>query len=440
MIKIFSVMLLLFFFGEVSGLVMASDANESSDFSMDAALFQNTVMTKEGTGTGWQPELSPMHAFGYNLNSWNMMMHFNCFTRYLGTDIGGSGNMGANGFSYPNWLMLMAYKDFKTDGKIMFRTMLSLDRLTDGGNGYPNMFQSGETWQGELITNRQHPHDLVSELSAGYSRSFGVNTGAFSYIAYPGEPALGPVAYMHRASARNISSAPLTHHWLDSTHISFGVMTLGFWLNPFKFDASVFNGNEPDENRYEFDNHELNSASMRITTNPTKETSMQVSYASINAEDQSDKMSKVTASIMQSIPIYDYIDWDNVNWDITGAWGLNTRSAGPTNALLFESNFQANKNSMYLRLEMVEKTPEELAILNNGIYDQNYSVTAVTIGFARDIAGILEHAYSGIMFSLGAQATLHSFSNDLKPLYGDSPVSAEVYLKISPKLMQMKGH
>ena len=430
-------------YGEDDGTAASSDTAQASAFSPDAALFQIIVMTKEGTGTGWQPEFSPMHGFGFRMNSWNMMLHYNWFIRYLDTDVKDKGVMGARGISSPNWLMMMLYRDFKKTGKLMFRTMVSLDILTEGGSGYPNLFQSGETWNGKLITNRQHPHDLVSELSMGYSRSIGKNAGVFAYLAYPGEPALGPAAYLHRASCKENPKSPLGHHWLDSTHVTFGVMSFGFWLNPFKLDASIFNGLEPDENRYNFDKPEFNSYSMRLTVNPIKETSMQISYGYIKDGDrpgQEDKMSKVTASIIYSIPVYDYIDWDYVNWNITSAWGLNLHDENPANSFLFESDFQINGNSFYARLESVEKTPAELDIVNNDMEHKLYPVTAVTLGYAREVLDILEYAYSGVAFSVGAQATWHGFGKDLKPVYGDSPVSAEVYIKISPKLMKMEGH
>jgi hypothetical protein len=49
------------------------------------------------------------------------------------------------------------------------------------------------------------------ELSATYTMPIGEHTTWFVYGGYPGEPALGPTAFMHRASASENSSAPLGH-------------------------------------------------------------------------------------------------------------------------------------------------------------------------------------------------------------------------------------
>src|SRR5262249_53931942 len=149
------------------------------------------------------------------------------------------------------------------------RTMLSLDAAGVGSGGYPLLLQSGETYHGEPIHDRQHPHDFWMELSALYLKPISKSAGVELYLAPSGEPALGPVAFMHRPSAMDNPVAPIGHHWQDATHISFGVATVGLFTHNIKLEGSLFNGREPDDNRWDFDMGSLNSWSTRLTWNPT---------------------------------------------------------------------------------------------------------------------------------------------------------------------------
>src|SRR5206468_6723046 len=142
---------------------------------------------------------------------------------------------------------------------IGIRTMLSLDPSI-GKSGYPLLFETGETANGrDPLIDRQHPHDLFMELAASYSRNLGPDSSAFVYVGLPGEPALGPPTFMHRLSGMDNPDAPLNHHWMDSTHITFGVATLGYVWKDFKIDASAFNGREPDQNRWNIETRQLDS-------------------------------------------------------------------------------------------------------------------------------------------------------------------------------------
>ena len=146
--------------------------------------------------------------------------------------------------------------------------MMSLDPLTEGGRGYPLLFQSGESWNGEPLHDRQHPHDLFDELSFSLSQKFDHDLSAYVYFGYPGEPALGPPTFMHRPSAMDDPDAPIGHHWQDSTHVTFGVATAGLVWRNVKIEGSIFTGREPDEDRYDFDQPEFDSYSGRLSWNP----------------------------------------------------------------------------------------------------------------------------------------------------------------------------
>ncbi len=159
--------------------------------------------------------------------------------------------------------------------------MFSLDPITAGGEGYPLLFQTGESYKNQPLVDRQHPHDLFSELSVSYSQALSSKSDVFAYVGYPGEPALGPAAYIHRPSGFFNPDAPLTHHWVDATHITFGVATLGVRYGNVKIEGYSFTGREPDENRYDFDKPLFDSWSGRLSYNLTASWALQASHGFI---------------------------------------------------------------------------------------------------------------------------------------------------------------
>src|SRR5512138_1392653 len=191
------------------------------------AYSRNLPMSRNGSGTGWNPDASPMYMWMKSSGNTDWMFHGNIFLRYTNQDIFNAGSRGANKIDAPNWFMAMMNKKIGEKGLLNATAMISLDRITEGGNGYPLLFQSGETWKGQRLVDRQHPHDLFSALSIGYTQSFTKDVDVTLYVGYPGEPALGATTFMHRVSSMNNPDAPLGHHWQDATHITFGVATLG---------------------------------------------------------------------------------------------------------------------------------------------------------------------------------------------------------------------
>ena len=176
-----------------------------------------------------------------------------------------------------NWAMLMAMHPLGR-GMLHLHGMLSAEPFTVGGRGYPLLLQTGETYQGVPLHDRQHPHDLFMELSARYELAVASNLGLSIYAAPVGEPAIGPVAYMHRPSAQNDPFAPLGHHWQDATHITFGVITAGVFTRTVQLEGTLFHGREPDDDRYDFDFGALDSYGGRVTVNPTPHWSLAGSY------------------------------------------------------------------------------------------------------------------------------------------------------------------
>ena len=226
----------------------------------------------EGSGTSWLPDESPMSAVHANVGAWTLMAHGTAFLQYLNE----TGDRGARQVGSVNWIMGMADRSVGS-GHLGVRAMLSLEPWTVRGCGYPDPLASGEVCEGAAIHDRQHPHDLVMELAATYDRPLRGQVRWQIYGGPAGEPALGPTAFPHRISAMTTPLAPITHHWFDATHISYGVATGGVYGRRWKTEASIFNGREPDEHRTTMDFGALDSYSGRAWFLPTKRWALQVS-------------------------------------------------------------------------------------------------------------------------------------------------------------------
>jgi hypothetical protein len=396
---------------------------------MSHAFSLNLPMTRNGSGTGWLPDASPMYGLMYHSTNWMYMLHGNLFIRYNNQDFTNKGSRGDTKIDAPNWLMFMGQRKAGERGLFHFSTMFSLD-ATMGGDGYPLLFQSGETYKGEPLVDRQHPHDLFSELSVSYSHAVSFNSDLFIYLAYPGEPALGPAAFMHRPSALYNPDAPLSHHWVDATHITFGVATLGIRVGRFKLEGSSFTGREPDEHRFGFDKPRFDSRSGRLSYNPSNNWAFQLSHAFLNSPEEmhpDDDVFRTTASATYSLPI-SVSGWYNA----VVLWGYNkVEDHVGENAFLFESSWRQDRFAFHTRYEYVEKSGEEL-VLDETIYGHNeiFPVNAFTFGFNYDLVSI-----GNIRAAAGGQFTIFSTVKRLDNLYGRNPLALEVYLRLYPNLM-----
>jgi len=403
---------------------------DSSMLPMSHSLSLNLPMNRNGSGTGWLPDASPMYGYMLHTKKWMYMIHGNIVLRYNNQDVGNEGSRGNTKVDAPNWFMFMGQRKVGMKGLFHFNTMFSLDAIF-GGNGYPLLFQTGESYKGKPLVDRQHPHDLFSELSIAYTQSFTKDIDAFIYFGYPGEPALGPVAFMHRPSSMNNPDAALGHHWQDATHITFGVATLGFRYEIFKLDGSIFTGREPNEHRYDFDKMKFDSYSYRLTVNPNRYLSLQVSQAFIKSPEElnpEEDIWRTTASINHTMPLI------GENHFLTSAviWGYNDSGENhKENSLTLESNLQLDRFAVYGRFEYVEKSASEL-LLNEFNEDQIFNINALTVGLNYTILRKVQ-----TNFSIGAQATLYKPDNALNTIYGKNPFAAELYLRVSPALMKM---
>lgn len=360
------------------------------------------------------------------------MIHGNIFFRYNNQDFTNEGSRGAHKIDAPNWLMAMGQTEIGQRGLFNFSVMLSLDPLTVGGAGYPLLFQSGETWKGIPLVDHQHPHDLFSELSVGYSYLFSKDVDAFIYIGYPGEPALGPVAFMHRPSALYNPDAPISHHWQDATHITFGVTTLGFRYKNFKLEGSNFTGREPDEDRYDFDKPRFSSWSTRLSYNPSSAWALQVSKAwikDVHTIGPREDVNRTTASVIHSISF-----GTKNTLNSTAVWGYNQPIGHHPSSYSFlvESALSLNHTAIYGKYEYVEKSTEEL-VLDEQEYQHGtlFPISALTLGVQQKLV-----SHWNTNMAVGAQVSGYNPPKSLKNLYGNNPLAFEIYLRIYPGIMK----
>ncbi|HEY2569204.1 MAG TPA: heavy metal-binding domain-containing protein [Candidatus Udaeobacter sp.] len=402
----------------------------SMQMEMRSSIDLADPMSREGSGTSWLPDSSPMYGKMFMFGEDMVMLHGAIFPRYTNV----STRRGDDRIDAPNWFMGMYSHPLGDSTQIGARLMMSLDPLTEGGRGYPLLFQTGESWHDQPLHDRQHPHDLFDELSLSLSHKFDYDFSAYVYFGYPGEPALGPPSFMHRPSAMDDPDAPIGHHWQDSTHITFGVATAGFVWRNIKIEGSIFTGREPDEERYDFDEPRFDSYSGRISWNPTKNLALQVSQGYIKSPEAPEPQVNVHRTTASAI--YNLALGRDSNWSNSFVWGQNnTTGEGKTQSFLIESNYQRGRDTVYFRWERVQKSGHEL-VLDPPDESQLFPVGGYTLGYVRD----LTHG-SGLDIGVGTQFTINDRPDHLDRYYGDDLGYAfEFFLRVRPSLHAHGGH
>jgi hypothetical protein len=388
-------------------------------------------MERTGSGTSWLPDESPMHADHLMAGQWELMLHGVAFAMY---DKQGS-KRGDEQFASVNWGMLMATRE-AGGGRLQLRAMLSAEPWTIGGKGYPLLLQSGETFQGEALHDRQHPHDLFMELAGLYEHAISDRLGASLYIAPVGEPAMGPVAFPHRPSAMNDPMAPISHHWQDATHISFGVLTAGVFTHSLRLEGSVFNGREPDENRTNFDyaGRSLDSYAGRLAWNPSPHWSLSGSYGYLKSPEAlkpKESVHRINASIMNGRTFGQHGELAT-----TFVYGAN-RHSGSTHlepSYLLESNLEVGgAHSIFGRAEFVQKGAEDLSLAPGASGEFNIVSLAGGYVFEFDRAG-------AVRTGIGARASVDFIPGGLQSYYGTrAPSGLSIYIRFRPQRMS-EGH
>ena len=380
---------------------------------------------RQGSGTAWVPDAVTLPFYHVPARGWDVMAHGLVFGQLVHQD----GPRGDTQLGSINWSMVMASRPL-AGGRLQLRAMNSLEAWTVSGRGYPILLQSGETHRGIPIRDRQHPHDFFMELGAFYERALSKSLAWQVYVAPSGEPALGPVAFMHRPSAENDPMVSLGHHWQDATHITFGVVTAGLFTRRWKLEGSAFNGREPDENRWDFDldGARLDSRAARLTMNPDSAWSLSASYGFIRAPERprsTESMRRVTASVQHGARI-----GASGRWSSALVWGANRHegSAELEHSALAETNYEPDgRNAWLARVELVQKSAEDLSLETLDEHER-VDVGAVSLGYVREIG-----ARWGTSGGVGVRGTVSLVPRAAEAAYGSrTPLGAVVFVRLRP--------
>ncbi len=456
-------------------LIEAEQQHGSSGTSIEPA---STVVPMLMEDRGEPPQQAKNASWGPR--SWRLMLHANAFA--ANTQQQAQSERGRDAFFSTNWLMPMAQHKLGP-GVLTVRTMLSFEPGTVGGRNYPELFQQGETAFGKPIVDGQHPHDFVMELAALYDVPVGKNALLSLYAAPVGDPAIGPTAYPHRASAAEDPIAALGHHQEDSTHIAFNVVTGGVTYRWARVELSGFHGGEPDEHRWAFqpspNGHAMDSVATRLTIAPTKDWSGQYSIAHIESPEAlypGEGQQRQTASVMYhhtfgtkaaapmaamkmddmngmdmgdmpgmdmgpskpaapkkaALPMMQMVAEPRMDLSTTFVWGRTKSLADNSkeNSYLAEALLRfATKNYVWTRLENAGRSNELLlapeSALPHGFAEQPIGhVAAYTFGYDRDIA-LGKH----LLAAPGVQVTVYRTPVALRGVYGDTPTGEVVFVR-----------
>ncbi len=360
------------------------------------------------SGTSVNPDAWPMPMRMAPLGRWNTMWMGNGFL----VDTQQTGPRGHDKLYSTNWIMGSAEHRLGSRGAFQAVLMLSLEPATVTNRSYPLLFQTGETAYGKPLIDAQHPHNFIMALGFHYTNEVAEQTFLDLYFAPVGDPALGPVAFPHRASALEIPQAPISHHLQDSTHISDEVLTAGIQRKKVKLEASGFHGAEPGENRWTIQTGAIDSWSARVWYFPSANWAAQVSAGRLHHPEALEPGDQFRSSAS--------VAYTKGRWSSSLIWGRVRVAAtrANLNSYLAESVASvARKNFVTGRIEVADK--DELSV--PGVY----RIRAYTAGYTRDI-DLVRSFETGV----GANISFYSIPESLKPIYSDHPAGINVYLRV----------
>jgi len=370
-----------------------------------------------GSGTAWLPDAARMPGYHGSLGRWTLMVHGSVFLQYDRQ----FGTRADDQLGSVNWDMVMVERR-AAGGMVRFRAVVSAEPWTVTARGYPELLQVATPYRGDIVTDRQHPHELVSELAVAYEHSIVSKLAGSLYAAPVGEPALGPVTYLHRPSAVYDPAAPLGHHTQDFTHTTFGVVTLGAFTRQVRVEASAFNGAHPDDVRTNFDPVRLDSYSARLSCNPASQWSVAAWFGHVAASGGAHAhgaLDRFGASVLHS----------RGTWSTTFVYGadLPAGAGHPLNSLLLESTLELGAaDAVYGRAEYVRRTAADLALV--GSVSRELDIGAVSLGYERAL-----WRSALVATGLGARGTLNLVPEELRLFYGShTPVGLMAYVQVRP--------
>src|SRR5579864_8661984 len=388
--------------------------------------FIDEILHHDTAGTSAQPNSTTAPMIMRERGKWMFMFHGEAFLSALQQ----SGPRGYDKLFSTNWFMPMVQRQIGR-GELTFRTMFSLEPATVTQRFYPLLFQQGETAFGKPINDGQHPHDFIMELAALYDLRLGEKALLSFYAAPVGDPAMGPSAYAHRASASEDPVASLGHHLQDSTHIANDVVTGGLAFKIARIEFSGFHGREPDEFRWNIDSGAVDSWSTRLTVQPGQNWSAQYSFAHLTSPEElraTEDVQRMTASVSYNRPMA------GGSWASTLLWGRNRiiETGQVFNGYLAETTLHfAEHNRVWGRIENVDRTSELLLGKQPEPpgFEENFlaRIQAYTVGYDHDFPLI-----PGLSTALGGQVTFYGKPDFLTPLYGQHPAGAILFIRVRP--------
>ena len=390
---------------------------ESGGHAMSSA-FGSYASTRDASGTSWVPDASTHGGIHTQAGDWMLMGHATLDGVYSWQD----GPRGDEKTFAAGMIMGTAQRPVGDNGTLQLRAMLSPDPLM-GKSGYPLLLAAGETADGEhTLVDRQHPHDFVMELSASYAHRLSNSDSVFVYAGLPGEPAFGPPAFMHRPAAMVSPEAPITHHWLDSTHITFGVLTAGWVHDNFKIEASRFRGREPDQSRYDIETGELDSTAVRLSWNPTENWALQASWADVTSPEQLEPdvdVTKYSASALYTQKLANHGELA-----FTAAFARKDTSEDVTlDAWLAEASWSPNRDwTIFSRAEAIETDELGAHLHGHGPIEE---VQRINLGVARNFV-----LSENVKLAIGASVTQNWVSDTLSPLYDGNPTGGMAFIRL----------
>ena len=413
---------------DMGGMAMPAPAPATANHDMDPMPGMSATpmtgmlglypMTRESSGTAWQPDSTPMRGLMTHTGGWMLMSEG--FVTLIADHQGGA--RGHDKLFSTSMAMLMASRPVSARDTLGLRAMLSLDPLM-GPRGYPLLFATGESADGvHPLIDRQHPHDLFMELAASWSHDLGGGRALSLYAGLPGEPALGPPTFMHRASGMDDPEAPIGHHWFDSTHITYGVVTAGVSGAHWKIETSAFNGRQPDQHRWNIETPSLDSWSVRGFWNPTADWSFQLSTGHLHSpealEPATDEQ-RTTASATWNRPL-----GAHRNLAATVAWSRKDLRPGPAlTGLLAEAALTLGSDEIYTRAERVE---ENELFEGGALAGRIFPVGKLSLGYQHELP-VARHLF----LAVGGLASAYAYPDALTPAYGRRGIkSAMLYTRL----------
>lgn len=445
----------------VSAVALA--AQTSAPPTRDSAVAGHDVSMHEASrlalgpmsGTARLPASTPMRGRMLTRGGWTLMGH----ASVVAIGRAETGFRGSDAVFHTGMAMGHARRRLGA-GWFGLEVMLSTEPLT-GPRGYPLLLQTGETADGERpLVDRQHPHDMLMAVAASYRWEVEPGAWAFLYAAPVGSPALGPTAFMHRESGEANPVAPISHHFLDATHISHGVMTAGLATDLLQFEVSWFNGREPDQRRWRPDAVRLNSFAGRLTVAPGSAWAIQGSFGDLKEPEQ---LHPAVDVYRATVSVAHRAEVGGGAVATTLAWGRNTRQEttmslgearrrlpgplfdhyvdpaslppGATDDLLFlferrvqsavflETSYHRGPLALFGRFERARK--DELFPPIDQRHSTFFDVGAATLG---TLVRVARPGFT--VWSLGVSGSVHFLPDTLHPAYGERPLAGMVFVRL----------